>query len=88
MIKLANALLLLAIIATASALYLGRRPTDAAPEQALAASSRSELADEVIRLRREVAVMKVKIALLQNNRAYEMSPAPPARTPESETSDD
>ena len=85
--KLANALLLLAIIATASALYLGRRdPAVAAPELELAATSRSELSNEVVRLRRELAVMKAKIALLQNDRADEPRPAPP--TSGSETSDE
>jgi hypothetical protein len=85
--KLANALLLLAIIATASALYLGRRgPAVAAPELELAATSRSELSSEVVRLRRELAVMKAKIALLQNDRAGE--PRPATQASGSETSDE
>lgn len=53
--KLANTLLLLAIIATASALYLGRRP-DATPQQP---------SSEVVELRRELAEMKDQIAELQ-----------------------
>lgn len=67
--KLANALLLLAIIATASALYLGRRgPTAEARELEIAAEVRSErLSDEVVRLRRELAAMKAQIALLQDD---------------------
>jgi hypothetical protein len=79
--KLANTLLLLAIIATASALYLGRRgPSAAAAELELAANSRSELSTEVVRLRRELAAMKAKIALLQDDRPAAPKPAaePPA----------
>lgn len=55
--KLANALLLLAIIATASGLYLGRREVpDATPPQP---------SSEVAELRRELAKMKDKVAELQ-----------------------
>ena len=86
--KLANTLLLLAIIATASALYLGRRgPSPAAPELELAASSRSELSTEVVRLRRELAAMKAQIAMLQDDRTEPAKPAAEPKASGSESSD-
>lgn len=86
--KLANALLLLAIIATASALYLGRRgQSAAAPELELAASSRSELSTEVVRLRRELAAMKAQIAMLQDDRPETVKPAAEPKASGSENSD-
>ena len=82
--KLANTLLLLAIIATASALYLGRRgPSAEARELETAADVRSErLSNEVVRLRRELAAMKAQIALLQGDRTE------PAKGSASDSSDE
>lgn len=75
--KLANLLLVLAIIATASAIYLGRRdPAFAAP----APTSSEQLSTEVVELRRELAAIKAQIALLQKDRTEPREP--PATDPQ------
>lgn len=78
--KLANALLLLAIIATASALYLGRREQPAATPQ--------QLSTEVVKLRRELAAMKDQIAMLQDDRETQAKPHDEPQASGAESSDD
>jgi hypothetical protein len=88
--KLAHALIVLALVATTSGLYLGHRdPPGGTPKPQSSTEARGEqLSTEVVRLRRELAAMKAQIALLQTKRSDSAEPAAEPQATASESWDE